>query len=348
MADTANSPELREPDSCDPTAVPRRHDGIRRQHGWLTRIGRKTRWLHRPIATTGATALTAALTRVPTVAVGPLASALGHGMFYAVPSKARRKAIHNLGIAFPDLAGEDEKKKLFKRAYLAQARCMMDSFAAVRRPDWIESQVDGWQEVRARIEDVLSQGKGMVLLTGHLGAWEIMSLTLTRYFPMTFVAKRSKNPTLNPVIEKVRTCRGGKVHYHDEPPRALLAILRQGGIAGFVGDRAFRGTSVTEIPFFGRETRMPSAPFALARTSGAPLAFIFFLRHESGYRVVLSETFSIGREEPRETTIREAAQRWVGFLEQQIRANPENWVPFAGHWKSQREKTKQDAAEADS
>lgn len=313
--------------------------GKRRPHGFRTQLGRRLRWLHEPIAAVAAKITIATLTRVPTWTVAPIAGTLGRIMYYSTLAHARPRALRNLAIAFPEMDAAGRKRR-YKTAYLEQARCMMDALAAARRPAWIASRMHGWEEARARVRGILEQNKGMVLLTGHVGAWEIMGLVVTRHFPMTFVAKRSKNAAINRIVEAMRTSQGGRVHYHNDPPRPLLAALRKGEIAGFVGDRAFKGTAVVEVPYFGRTTRIPTAPFALARTTGSPLLFVCFLRTERGYEPALSGPIYVPRNADRDQSVRDAACRWVAFLEEQIRTHPHNWVPLAGHWKkSKRDRT---------
>src|SRR4029453_8425794 len=96
---------------------------------------------------------------------------------------------------------------------------MLTHFPKFRRERNAEFEFEGLEH----LEDAYACGKGVIILTGHLGAWELMGMAHgSKGFPLGVIARRLDNPYLNVLLEKLRTSTGNFVIYKTEGFRPLL------------------------------------------------------------------------------------------------------------------------------
>ena len=198
------------------------------------------------------------------------------------------------------------------------------------------------EEVRARTEiegldrflDAVERGRGVVLVTGHLGNWEIGGSALAvRGVPLDVVAQRQHNPLFDRAITWARERLGMRVIERGRAPKEGLRALRQGRVVAFVADQDARRAGVF-VPFFGRLASTHRGPALLALRTGAPLFLGSALRVPGGgYRIRLEEIAV-------ETTgeMDDVVARWTAAftarLEAAIREAPEQYFWFHRRWKT--------------
>jgi KDO2-lipid IV(A) lauroyltransferase len=182
----------------------------------------------------------------------------------------------------------------------------------------------------ADLARVAAAGRGVVVLTAHLGNWELAGRLL---------ARRGARPThvvvaaeADPAVE--RFLRGGEMPLRfvtRAAPTASLSLvtaLRRGEIVALQGDRALGTRGDVWQPFFGAPAPFPLGPFVLARAAGAPVMPAFcLLDADRRYRIVVGEPRSV--EAGGEAA---ALGRWVEVLEGLVRRHPEQWFNFYDVW----------------
>ncbi len=96
------------------------------------------------------------------------------------------------------------------------------------------------------------EGKGVLILTGHLGAWEISSFyhSLMGY-PMSIVIRRLDNPLVDDLVNHIRCLHGNQVLHKDDFARGLLASMRRGGTVGILMDTNMTPPQGSFVDFFG-------------------------------------------------------------------------------------------------
>jgi len=184
-------------------------------------------------------------------------------------------------------------------------------------------------------------GKGAILLTGHVGNFELGGLFLRR---LGLSCAAAYVPDPSPVIEKHRADARRALDVTGIPVTSspfafvpLLRALREGRFVAMQGDRDVSGTGRT-LPFFGRSASFPVGPFRLAALSGVPLLPVFVLQEEDGrYRTLAEEPIHLAlapgsRSEPDENDLEAALARWVALLSRVIRENPTQWYLFTRFW----------------
>jgi len=184
------------------------------------------------------------------------------------------------------------------------------------------------------LESALSEGKGCVMLTGHIGNWELMAAkyVASGFQTATFV-KKSYDTRLDRLVASFRQ-RYGIVSIDRDAPDAgkqTLELLKKGFLLGALIDQDTKVASLS-LPFFGETARTPSGPAALALKAGAALVCGSIARIGDRHQI------SITCLEYEQTTDRTALTADITLranneLEQAIRRHPEQWVWFHRRWR---------------
>src|SRR5262249_54331543 len=115
--------------------------------------------------------------------------------------------------------------------------------------------------------------------------------------------------------------------------RACIEALKHGQALGLVGDRDIQGNGLC-TRFFGRTVKMPRGPWELARRTNAIVIPVFCTRiRYDRFAVTVTEPFPVDREQDEDTAVRKAAERYVGVLEQMLRADPGQWLVLEDFWR---------------
>ena len=189
-------------------------------------------------------------------------------------------------------------------------------------------------------EDLLREqagrGKGLVLVTGHVGSWEIMGHMLHRLgTPVTLVMHDVEDPAVRAALKEVEAGRSFRVLHTDGSPAAAASILdalADGEIVGMMGDRLL-GAHGVPVRFLGSDAFFPVGPYAIAAASGAPLSHVFAVRtgrrrydfHASPPRVLAGRG-------PRKDDVALWAREFAARFEAVVRENPTQWGNFYPFW----------------
>jgi lauroyl/myristoyl acyltransferase len=186
------------------------------------------------------------------------------------------------------------------------------------------------------VEAALAAGRGAILLTAHLGNWELGGVLLGRRHPVSVVYVRDQFPELERFRSLLRG--GGEVEEIAVEPGGglsslpVLRALRDNRLVGMQGDRDFDGRGVW-LPFFGAPAPFPRGPFVLSQRTGAPLIPTFITyTPELRFRVELAPPIRIESAGDPELALGDAMRSWVQALEDAIRRHPAQWYTFYDPW----------------
>jgi Kdo2-lipid IVA lauroyltransferase/acyltransferase len=196
----------------------------------------------------------------------------------------------------------------------------------------------------SRIVDGRAQGNGVLLLTAHLGNWEVGGLMLAEMKQPIHVVLV---PDIFPAVEQSRRAlhaRAGiteiRVDQSFAPTLTVLRALKENAIVAMQGDRDFNNTGIA-VPFFGKEAYFPRGPLLMAMSTSATVLPAFIVRVPDGrYRAIVEEPLEIVREGSREEALAENLRRYVAILERYVSANPEQWYCFYPFWEDPSRKAK--------
>lgn len=240
----------------------------------------------------------------------------------------------NLALAFPELSLA-ERDRLAGRMYAHFGRTMMDTlrFSQAAGPAML-SEAEGRSEAERLVEVYGSRGRGILVLTGHLGNWELAGACLGSLVPTAAVVKPPANAWVARYAEAARRRLGIGTIPMPEARTGVLAALRDGKAVALVADQgAMRGS--TWAPFFGRPTKTPEGPGLFAARSGAPVLFGALVSLPGGrYRIIGDVLEEEARGETREV-VQRIAEKFRARLEQEVRRYPEQYLWTHRLWKRQ-------------
>ena len=178
-------------------------------------------------------------------------------------------------------------------------------------------------------------GKGLVMLSGHFGNWELNALA-TPYLmqlPTTIIVQTQSNELVDNVINRHRCLFGNRVVPMGMSVREIIRTLESGGVVAIAPDQsaAMEGAFVE---FFGRKVATHKGPAAFALRFGAPLQIGFTLRKPDGtYSIVIEEIRTSDLTDNSEANIVELTRRHTALLEKYIRMYPDHWLWMHRRWK---------------
>ena len=219
------------------------------------------------------------------------------------------------------------------RMFVEFARCMTETMEYFGpRPHPVQVDVPE-PDVLAQ---ALAHGRGAVVVTGHLGNWDVAAAALQRYGrPVTVVMAHEKNASSKDYVQRMRESHELRVVYSDESIFSslhLVRALRENHIVAIQLDRASLHGRTVEVPFFGAIAPFSAGPFHLARVAGAPIVPCFAprlgVRHYGIRFGRAHEVVDRSRRAPLEVV----ATQVVADLEAIVREYPFQWFQFADFW----------------
>jgi KDO2-lipid IV(A) lauroyltransferase len=241
----------------------------------------------------------------------------------------------NLRLAFPDA---DEKwysrtarasyRHLGREAVAMLRMSKLDAGAVIER-----TQTRGWEEV----EELRSQGRGVLLVTGHYGNWEIAAAAVAaRGVPIAAIVRRQGNRLVDARLQELRRALGVETIYQGDAPSRVPRILRANGIVGIVADQDARRSGIF-VPFFGRPASTHRGPALFAMRLGAPVLACIARRlpgDDVRYEVI-GEKVDVVRTDDLDHDVRTLTAELAARLEKQVRQMPEQYFWFHRRWKTQ-------------
>ncbi len=257
-------------------------------------------------------------------------SALG---FYLL-RRRRRIAVDNLlrsGVA----ATPREARRIARASFRHLGCVIAESFFAPRLLASGELATDDAFDMPAATRQLLeTPGKGIILVSGHLGNWELGAQVLTRYKPLTGVARAMDNPRIQQLMEK-HQMRGDfeTVEKHLARPMELVRALRRDRILALLTDQHASAGGIV-IDFFGRPAATYPTPAVLHRLTGAPIIVGYALRLGTlDYRYIISEPLLYDTTDDRDADILRITQDLATRLENAVRLQPEQYLWAHRRWK---------------
>ena len=241
----------------------------------------------------------------------------------------------NLRIAFPDATDEwIAKTRVAAYEHLGREAVAMLRLSKLDENAVIERTTPvGWDD----LTNALSLGRGLILVTGHYGNWEIAAATVaSRGIPIGAIVRRQGNRLVDERLQHLRRKLGVETIYQGQAPSRVPRLLRSNGVVGIVGDQDARRSGIF-VPFFGRPASTYRGPALFALRLGAPVFSCIArrlpgpeVRYEvHGERVQFEPTGELDRDVNALTA--ELARR----LEKEVRMAPEQYFWFHKRWKTQ-------------
>jgi KDO2-lipid IV(A) lauroyltransferase len=263
--------------------------------------------------------------------VGERLGALGYK-----PLGIRKRVVERqIAAAFPDLAPAAvvslarESYEHLGRTFIETA--LLDGIGKDGLQKLVET-VEGWEE----IEEVMAKGRGAVLVTGHIGNWELAgSYVAARGIPLDAIVRGMANPLFDAYLNHTREAIGMTIVPDSEAVRRTPRSLRAGRAVAFVADQGVMGLASTFVPFFGRPAKTPRGAAVFALRFDVPVVFVVALRNPNGrYRIVV-ERIEAPQTGDRDIDVDAIVARFTQHLEKWVRAVPAQYFWQHRRWKRQ-------------
>jgi KDO2-lipid IV(A) lauroyltransferase len=275
-----------------------------------------------------------ALERQPWERAAAIGATIG-GLGYA-PLGIRRGVVEQqIRAAFPEMS-EDQVKETAREAYRHLGRNVAE-VALIPRigPAGVRAlftETERWE----LIDEALEGGRGVVLVTGHLGNAELAgSYVAARGVPVNAIARRQVNPLFDAYVRDVRERIGMRVIMDSEAVRQTTRALKAGEMVAFLADQGLKGMASTFVPFFGRPAKTPRGPAVFAIRLGAPVLVASSLRLPDGTFRFTVDPVTVDHTGDRERDIDTVVARYTAVLERHIRRDPAQYFWHHRRWKRQ-------------
>lgn len=191
-------------------------------------------------------------------------------------------------------------------------------------------------EATERCIERMLGGEGTIVVTGHLGNWEVAGAYLAaRGVALAAVVKRQSNERFDAWIARTRHDVGIEPVYMDDARDVVPSLLAAGRSVALVADQDARSRGVV-VPFLGRPASTFRGPARFALATGAPLVFGLAVRDGSGYRSYVEPVRPAAEPAPAdEESVLAVTRRWVDRLDYHVRERPRQYFWFHRRWKGQ-------------
>jgi KDO2-lipid IV(A) lauroyltransferase len=261
-----------------------------------------------------------------------MADLAGELAYRFVPG-TRAAVLANLAVVLATSPDDPALRPLAAEAFTTDARNWIDTLRIDRSaPEaMVQSvEVDHFE----RIEAAVAQGKGAILVTCHLGNFDLVGQYLmAKGYRLTIPVERMEPKELFDYLVSLRASNGINIVPLDRAPREMVRALRAGELVGVAGDRTVGGIGGTRTTFFGRTAILPHGPVSLARRTGSPLLLaVGIRRRDEGFLGHVSGPIPMVKTSDSEADDRENMARLVTEMERIIAEYPGQWLQFSPLW----------------
>jgi KDO2-lipid IV(A) lauroyltransferase len=252
------------------------------------------------------------------------------------PLGIRKRVVERqIAAAFPDL-GPEAVVRLARESYQHLGRtfietALLDKLGRDGLQELVET-VEGWEEV----EDVMAKGKGAVMVTGHIGNWELAgAYVAARGIPLDAIVRGMANPLFDAYINHTREEIGMTIVHDSEAVKRTPRSLRAGRAVAFVADQGVMGLASTFVPFFGRPAKTPRGAAVFALRFEVPVIFVVALRKPNGRYRIIVERIEARRTGDMDRDVDAIVTTFTEHLEKWVRAAPAQYFWQHRRWRRQ-------------
>jgi Kdo2-lipid IVA lauroyltransferase/acyltransferase len=254
---------------------------------------------------------------------------------YHLHPRLRRVGLRNLEIAMPELPLK-ERRRIVRGVFRSLGRLLAEfcRFPKYTRDNVSEVAVyEGFENFDAAER----RGKGVLLLTAHLGGWEVGSFVHSVHgHPLRIVIRPLDNPYVHRLVERYRTLHGNRTFAKSDFARGLLSAMRNRETVGLLMDQNMTPPQGVFVPFFGVQACSASGIARVARRTDAAVVPAFTIWDEvlRKYRIRFDPPLTLVRTGDAESDVVANTAMFNQVLEEYVRKYPEQWLWVHRRWKT--------------
>jgi KDO2-lipid IV(A) lauroyltransferase len=257
----------------------------------------------------------------------------GKFFYYLLPIR-KKTAVSNLKLAFPEKS-EAEIKNIVKGCYVNVITVIAEFFYMRKL------SVDKLKNL-LRVENIelmqekLKRGKGLIMISGHFGNWELTAYGVSKMLniPFNVIVKEQTNKRVNEGINNIRTSGSNRMIEMRNSVREILTILKNNGIVAMLGDQSAPKENI-KVKFFLEGVPTFEGTAKIAIKTGAEVLFGVSTRNSDGtYSLKFHEIDISKYNESTEENVRALTQEHVNLLVEYIKLRPDHWLWFHRRFKN--------------
>lgn len=254
---------------------------------------------------------------------------------YYLLARHKKKTIENLRFAFKGEMDEKEIGRIAAACFENLGRSLFE-LLCIRWRGLKNIQTSITVEGGGHLNEALDLGKGLILITAHIGNWELLGMFLAQKgYKVSVIAAPSKNRGLGEMANAYRTrfnietiIRGDR-----SSARKIIKSLRENGMLGVLLDQDIESDGVY-VDFFGKKAYTPTGITSLALRFDIPTLMIFMVREERyRHRAVVIKPEGLRRSGDTKSDILHNTAVFTGIIESFIRKYPGQWVWMHDRWR---------------
>ncbi len=253
------------------------------------------------------------------------------GLHYIFAFRDRRFVKGNLRVIFPEKSNQ-ELRGISRRVFRNFAKYLVDFFRFEKlNRQYIDKKIK--LENLHYFDAALSKGKGVIVLTAHLGNWELGAVVVAQLgYPFWVVALPHKIKKVNDFFDAQRNRKGVKVIALGKAVRSCISEFKDNHMVALAGDRNFSGKGII-IDFFGLPMRFPEGPAALSLMTGACIVPAFMFRNpDDSFTLSIEKPVEFSPSGDKAKDLAGLVMLYKNILEDYIRKYPEQWYIFRRFW----------------
>lgn len=253
---------------------------------------------------------------------------------YGLASSVRRRTIRHLKIAFGDEKSAEEIKTIARNVFIHLGIAAADM---IRLPLYIKkdilNQLVSYENFHY-LENALAKGKGVIILTGHFGNWEICGAWLAQKgVPFKVVSTPLYDPRLDTILVSGRNQAGYINIPRRTGTREIIRSLRDNSALALLIDLDTKVEGVF-VNFFNRPAHTATGPVVLSQKYGSPILPVFnYMRDDQTYCVTFGKELDLVNTGNVEQDLIANVQKCSDEYEKIIRQHPEQWIWMHKRWK---------------
>ncbi len=179
------------------------------------------------------------------------------------------------------------------------------------------------------------KGKGVLVLTGHMGNWELMSMAAAMLgYPLSAIYRPMDFKPLDRFFIDLRGRYGTTLYPKKNAMRPILRGLKKGELVGILLDQKTNVKSGVFVDFFNRKACTNKGLALIALRTQTPVVPLFLLREKDGFRVEIGPEVPVIRTGDKEKDIRINTRQYNRVIEDVIRRYPDQWFWVHRRWKT--------------
>jgi KDO2-lipid IV(A) lauroyltransferase len=245
--------------------------------------------------------------------------------------------MRNLELAFPEM-DEAERKQILRGTFLSLGRQLgeVSQFPHVTLERIREVAEYDSEDVKL-LDVARERGRGVIFLTSHLGAWELLCFAHSAlYDPISFLVRPIDNPRIDAFVERLRTRFGNRPIDKKAAARAALRLLKDGGTLGVLADLNTQEREGVFVPFFGHLACTTAGVATLALRTDATVIPVCAPWDERRKKFVFrgGPVIELVRTGDARRDVEVNTANFTAAIERHVRAFPDQWLWIHKRWKT--------------